>query len=121
VAVSEHSRRQVLRAGVGAVAGSVVLTEMGTTAHASTGEPLPWVADLGDGRYQNPVLNADWSDPDAVRVEGFTPVGAPFPATPGRWIGATVGLFATGPEGTGPHGVAEFDWFRVGPAISAPH
>jgi beta-xylosidase len=28
----------------------------------------PWVADLGDGRYQNPVLYADYSDPDAIRV-----------------------------------------------------
>ena len=28
----------------------------------------PWVADLGSGRYQNPVLHADYSDPDAIRV-----------------------------------------------------
>jgi beta-xylosidase len=28
----------------------------------------PWVADLGDGRYRNPVLHADYSDPDAIRV-----------------------------------------------------
>jgi beta-xylosidase len=28
----------------------------------------PWTADLGDGTYRNPVLNADWSDPDAIRV-----------------------------------------------------
>ncbi len=27
-----------------------------------------WVADNGDGTYRNPVLNADYSDPDAVRV-----------------------------------------------------
>jgi beta-xylosidase len=27
-----------------------------------------WVADLGNGTYKNPVLNADYSDPDAVRV-----------------------------------------------------
>ncbi|MEU0842079.1 family 43 glycosylhydrolase [Streptomyces sp. NPDC005962] len=31
--------------------------------------PAPvWRADLGDGTYRNPVLNADWSDPDVVRV-----------------------------------------------------
>ncbi|MFE3252754.1 glycoside hydrolase 43 family protein [Streptomyces sp. NPDC059209] len=29
---------------------------------------LPWRADLGDGTYRNPVLNADWSDPDVIRV-----------------------------------------------------
>ncbi|TWT77996.1 Beta-xylosidase [Posidoniimonas polymericola] len=28
----------------------------------------PWVPDLGDGRYKNPVLFADYSDPDVVRV-----------------------------------------------------
>ena len=27
-----------------------------------------WVADNGDGTYKNPVINADYSDPDAVRV-----------------------------------------------------
>jgi len=27
-----------------------------------------WIADLGDGRYRNPVLFADWSDPDVIRV-----------------------------------------------------
>jgi len=47
---------------------------------------------------------------------GFAPIGAPFPATPGRWIGATVGLFATSPAVAGRTGAAEFDWFRVGPA-----
>lgn len=30
----------------------------------------PWLPDLGDGRYQNPVLFADYSDPDAIRVGG---------------------------------------------------
>lgn len=30
--------------------------------------PAPWLADLGDGRFQNPILFADYSDPDAVRV-----------------------------------------------------
>lgn len=28
----------------------------------------PWVADLGNGEYKNPVLHADYSDPDVVRV-----------------------------------------------------
>jgi beta-xylosidase len=28
----------------------------------------PWVADLGDGRYRNPVLHTDYSDPDVIRV-----------------------------------------------------
>lgn len=28
----------------------------------------PWSPDLGDGRYQNPVIHADYSDPDVIRV-----------------------------------------------------
>ncbi len=27
-----------------------------------------WVADLGNGTYKNPILNAEYSDPDAIRV-----------------------------------------------------
>ena len=27
-----------------------------------------WVSDLGNGSYKNPVINADYSDPDAIRV-----------------------------------------------------
>ncbi|SED50788.1 Beta-xylosidase [Streptomyces melanosporofaciens] len=53
-----------------------------------------------------------------VDGRGFTPLGAPFPATAGKWIGATVGLFATGPATGGRGGVAEFDWFRMGPIFS---
>ncbi|MDR0902347.1 MAG: glycoside hydrolase 43 family protein [Opitutaceae bacterium] len=32
--------------------------------------PVAWRPDLGDGTYKNPVLNADYSDPDAIRVGG---------------------------------------------------
>ncbi|MFE2038094.1 glycoside hydrolase 43 family protein [Streptomyces scopuliridis] len=38
------------------------------SADMRTGTSLPWTADLGDGTYRNPVLHADWSDPDAIRV-----------------------------------------------------
>src|SRR3989337_929131 len=27
-----------------------------------------WVADNGNGTYKNPILHADYSDPDAIRV-----------------------------------------------------
>lgn len=30
-----------------------------------------WVADCGDGTYANPVINADYSDPDAIRVGDY--------------------------------------------------
>lgn len=43
-----------------------------------------WVADNGDGTYKNPVLNADYSDPDAIRVgDDFYLTASSFEATPG--------------------------------------
>ena len=32
------------------------------------GRSLVWVADQGDGTYRNPILHADYSDPDVIRV-----------------------------------------------------
>ena len=43
-----------------------------------------WVADLGNGKYKNPILDADYSDPDAVRVgSDFYMVASSFDAIPG--------------------------------------
>lgn len=43
-----------------------------------------WVADLQDGRYKNPVLHADYSDPDACRVgEDYYMTASSFDAIPG--------------------------------------
>lgn len=43
-----------------------------------------WVADLGNGKYKNPVINADYSDPDAIRVANdFYMVSSSFDAVPG--------------------------------------
>ena len=44
----------------------------------------PWIPDLGDGTYKNPVLFADYSDPDAIRVgDDFYLVASSFLAAPG--------------------------------------
>ena len=43
----------------------------------------------------------------------FVPVGEPFTARKGRWIGAKVGLFAIRTGTTRETGYADFDWFRV--------
>ncbi|MFI6881473.1 glycoside hydrolase family 43 protein [Streptosporangium canum] len=44
----------------------------------------PWTADNGDGTYRNPVLNADWSDPDAIRVgRDFYLTASSFSKVPG--------------------------------------
>jgi len=42
--------------------------EASSTASAPGASPAPWVADCGDGNYRNPVLFADYSDPDVIRV-----------------------------------------------------
>jgi len=44
----------------------------------------PWIADLGDGRYKNPVLHADYSDPDVIRVgDRFYMTASSFTNVPG--------------------------------------
>jgi beta-xylosidase len=59
----------------------------GSAPAASSAAPLasaPWVADLGDGRYRNPVLHADYSDPDAIRVgDKFYMTASSFSNAPG--------------------------------------
>lgn len=46
----------------------------------------------------------------------FEPIGEPFTAREGMWIGAKVGIVARAPHGTARAGAARFDWFRVGQA-----
>jgi len=59
------------------------------TAHAAGAQQTPhvskvWVSDLGDGRYQNPVINADYSDPDVCRVgDDYYLTASSFDAVPG--------------------------------------
>ncbi len=43
-----------------------------------------WTADLGDGTYKNPVLYADYSDPDVIRVgEDYWMTSSSFNCSPG--------------------------------------
>ncbi len=43
-----------------------------------------WQPDCGDGRYRNPILHADYSDPDAIRVgEDYYLVSSSFSNAPG--------------------------------------
>lgn len=46
-------------------------------------EKSVWVADLGNGYYQNPIIHADYSDPDVIRVgEDFFMVSSSFNMSP---------------------------------------
>ncbi|SFC89301.1 glycoside hydrolase family 43 protein [Spirosoma endophyticum] len=55
----------------------------------TTPAPIPyvskvWVSDAGNGTYRNPVLNADYSDPDACRAgDDYYLVSSSFDAIPG--------------------------------------
>jgi beta-xylosidase len=43
-----------------------------------------WVSDQGDGTYKNPVLSADYSDPDAIRVgDDYYLISSSFEDIPG--------------------------------------
>lgn len=44
----------------------------------------PWQPDLGNGRYKNPIIFADYSDPDAIRVgDDFYMTASSFNCIPG--------------------------------------
>src|SRR6185369_2034714 len=58
-ATCARSRRAATFVAVSAV---VLLMQAGAL------EAQSWNPDLGDGRYKNPVLFADFSDPDVIRV-----------------------------------------------------
>ena len=46
-----------------------------------------WVSDQGDGTYKNPVLYADYSDPDVIRVgEDYYMTSSSFNCIPGLQI-----------------------------------
>ncbi|HEX9045945.1 MAG TPA: glycoside hydrolase 43 family protein, partial [Verrucomicrobiae bacterium] len=54
------------------------------TAIANEDGDWPWRSDLGNGHYRNPILHADYSDPDAVRVgNDFWLTASSFNCTPG--------------------------------------
>ena len=65
--------------------GQSVTAEFHATVAASSASAIaPWIPDRGDGTYQNPVLFADYSDPDAIRVgDDFYLVASSFDCVPG--------------------------------------
>ena len=47
---------------------SLALLQSSLTMSQSNYVSKVWVADLGNGKYKNPILYADYSDPDVCRV-----------------------------------------------------
>ncbi len=62
----------------------LILISASTFAQQKNYVSKVWVADNGDGTYKNPVLNADYSDPDVIRVgDDFYLVSSSFEDIPG--------------------------------------
>ena len=83
---------------------------------SATAQTLDW-GDQGNGTYKNPVLNADYSDPDVIRVgekyymvcsdfqysidgSHYESAGDAFPMQEGYWKGIRVGLYAYHTKGS---------------------
>ncbi|GHB61651.1 glycoside hydrolase family 43 protein [Persicitalea jodogahamensis] len=63
---------------------SPAMAQIGKTGNATSSLSKVWVADQGDGTYKNPVLHADYSDPDACRVgDDYYMTASSFNAAPG--------------------------------------
>jgi len=61
----------------------IVLLSICSYASAQTVSKV-WVADNGNNTYKNPVVNADYSDPDAIRVgDDFYMISSSFTHIPG--------------------------------------
>lgn len=58
---------------------SLALPQLISSARAASTTPILNWGDQGDGTYRNPILNADYSDPDVIRVgDDFYLVGSDF-------------------------------------------
>ncbi len=64
-----------------------LVTFIGTDGIAQNPDPYVsdvWVADNGDGTYTNPIIHADYSDPDVVKVgDDFYMTASSFNTSPG--------------------------------------
>lgn len=72
---------------LGLLAGGTALCLCAGSPSAEPGpaaSSAPWQADLGNGHYRNPILYADYSDPDVVAVgEDYYMTASSFNASPG--------------------------------------
>lgn len=75
----------------------------------------PGVRVTGDKMYLRVKVGEDALCNFSYSVDGktFAPMGEPFSARQGKWIGAKIGIFAIGSGDASEMGYADFDWFRV--------
>ncbi|WP_068382164.1 glycoside hydrolase family 43 protein [Paraglaciecola hydrolytica] len=74
----------ILRLGVILTIVTFVVLNIVACTNPTQQTAAPWQADLGNGYYQNPILYADYSDPDVVAVDGdYYMTASSFNAAPG--------------------------------------
>src|SRR5437762_3301325 len=62
----------------------IAIILMNTFSSSLAQTTAPWVSDQGDGTFKNPVLFADYSDPDVIRVgDDFYMTASSFNCSPG--------------------------------------
>ncbi len=62
----------------------LVLFTLGVSAQETSYKSEVWVADNGDGTYSNPILYADYSDPDVARIgDDYYMTASSFNTVPG--------------------------------------
>lgn len=62
----------------------ITFAQPGKTQDAAGYTSKVWVSDLGNGSYKNPILYADYSDPDVIRVgDDFYMTSSSFNCSPG--------------------------------------
>lgn len=76
-------KRPLLTLGFALTMSTLAFSQAQTTNNKAYVSKV-WVSDLGNGSYKNPVLDADYSDPDAIRVgDDFYMIASSFDAVPG--------------------------------------
>lgn len=69
---------------VRAVVLAALATGVAAQSSSREGATTPWIPDQGDGTFINPVLHADYSDPDVIRVgEDYYMTASSFTCAPG--------------------------------------
>jgi beta-xylosidase len=96
-------------------AGAELVHAVATDAHQGGCETEVRVPVAGDSVFLRVTMEEGAVTRFSYSLDGsrWEPIGAPFTAREGRWIGAKVGLFAIAPAGTTATGSADFDYFRI--------
>src|SRR6185503_13333597 len=80
---SSHNHPIISRVGTRVLLLTLLLAHVSSPV-SQTLKKGPWVPDRGDGTYKNPVLYADYSDPDVIRVgDEYYLTASSFNCTPG--------------------------------------